>query len=767
MHLQELLKRYAAGERDFSGVDLSGADFDDFSGQKKLSEINLSNSNLSKVNFSNVRLKAANFSGANLKEAKFRYCELSRANFTNADMEKVKISYHDMKKANFTGANLTDANLQCSNLIEANFNKANLSNTKLVGADLSNADFRNAIINNTSFSEGYSSYRNTKLSYANLSNLDLSGISLESVDLSHANLIKTNLSNADFTGANLTYANLNKANLTKAYFGSSWVKRGIRITQFNFEYHYYQRYLGANLSNADLSSANLTEANLSDTNLSNTNLTDAQLDEVILTRALLQNTRIYDLNKINSKYRLVWQIFNDDFEKQDMQGVDLSEVNLNEADLSGIDLRNTSFVNSSLMKTNFKDSNLEKVDFNNSNLCYANLSETSLRQANLSEAYLENANLSKANLNKANMQKIYLFSTNLTEANLNQANLQNARIAANNLTNASLIDANLSFANLIGGTRLKGVSLATVNLTGTKLFHADLSEALDIPSFILSPSAPAQSENINLLKTLQTTSKDLTHMSEGDEPYQIFLWDIATKGEFTFERLLLSMGVLTPVNTEDFFTNISYQNLNDTKELAEAYNHLLSNIQSHINDIELYELTTESLQNSCSIMLYIILARIKSGDWLGISTIVDFGEQGNSSPIFCIQDNATEKSENIELVRKLNDITTEINALLPDSEATDSLVWEIGENREFVFHNLLMSTKHLTIDEYREDFFQQYRYDEHEEEYIQRQAVADLVKGNLINLRLYRLGATNLDFYLMGEAENGDWIGIRTEVTWT
>ncbi|MGB3650170.1 MAG: hypothetical protein WBA41_03050 [Rivularia sp. (in: cyanobacteria)] len=48
MHLQELLKRYAAGERDFSGIDLTGADFDGFSGQKKLSGINLSNSNLSK-----------------------------------------------------------------------------------------------------------------------------------------------------------------------------------------------------------------------------------------------------------------------------------------------------------------------------------------------------------------------------------------------------------------------------------------------------------------------------------------------------------------------------------------------------------------------------------------------------------------------------------------------------------------------------------------------------------------------------------------------
>ncbi|MGB6295222.1 MAG: nuclease A inhibitor family protein [Rivularia sp. (in: cyanobacteria)] len=38
---------------------------------------------------------------------------------------------------------------------------------------------------------------------------------------------------------------------------------------------------------------------------------------------------------------------------------------------------------------------------------------------------------------------------------------------------------------------------------------------------------------------------------------------------------------------------------------------------------------------------------------------------------------------------------------------------------------------------------------------------------SLKNLRLYRLGASRLEFYLMGEAENGDWIGIRTEVTWT
>ena len=765
MQLRELFNRYAAGERDFSGIDLRGVDFYRFS-EVNLSEINLSNSNLSRIEFSKVNLKRANLSAANLREAKFYSCQLEGVNFSNANMERAQLSSHNIKNINFSHANLSHANLRYCDLSNANLTHANLSNTDLLSTNLSNADFRNAILINTLLSYGYSSYKNTKLSYANLSSLDLSGISLENVELDYANLSKANLTNADLASANLSNANLKGANLTNTYFGSSWVKRGGSITRFRIDNPYFKYNLGANLSHADLSGANLSGTNLSDTNLSDTNLTDAQLDGIILTRAVLKNTQISEFNNINSKYRLVWQILNDNFEKQDMPGVDLSEVNLNEVDLSGIDLSNASLANSSLIRVKLNNANLQEADLSNTNLSYANLTQTQFKEANLNEANLERANLSEANLKQAKIQDALLLSTNLTNANLSEANLQEVDLSVANMTNTDMINANLSFANL-NKANLKGVSLATVNLTGAKLFHADLSQALDVPNFILSLSAPAQSENLNLLKTLQTTSKDLTHRSEADEPYQIFLWDIPTKGEFTFERLLLSMGVLKPVNTEDFFRNISNPNLNDTEQLAKAYNHLLLNIQSYINNVELYELRTESLTDSSSVMLYVMLARIKTGDWLGISTIVDLGEQGSSSPTFCIHDNATEKPQNAELVQILNNITTEINTLLPRSEATEGLVWEIGENREFVFQNLLMSTEHLTIDEYEEYFFQQDYEHEEDDEYIQRQRLANLVEENLKNLRLYRLGASRLDFYLMGEAENGDWIGIRTEVTWT
>ncbi|BAY42808.1 pentapeptide repeat protein [Scytonema sp. HK-05] len=76
MDANEVLRRYAAGERNFrqadwrgislakanlSGVDLSGA---------HLNNADLSNSDLSSANLNWAGLKGANFSGANLKGAK-------------------------------------------------------------------------------------------------------------------------------------------------------------------------------------------------------------------------------------------------------------------------------------------------------------------------------------------------------------------------------------------------------------------------------------------------------------------------------------------------------------------------------------------------------------------------------------------------------------------------------------------------------------------------------------------------------------------------
>lgn len=93
----ELLRRYALGERNFSNANLRCA---------LLSEQNLSQSNLS-----NVKLNFANLSGANL---------------SGADLTGV-----DLSDANLSGANLSDANLHRANLTRANLNEANLVGTNI------------------------------------------------------------------------------------------------------------------------------------------------------------------------------------------------------------------------------------------------------------------------------------------------------------------------------------------------------------------------------------------------------------------------------------------------------------------------------------------------------------------------------------------------------------------------------------------------------------------------------------------------------------
>jgi uncharacterized protein YjbI with pentapeptide repeats len=64
MDAEELLQRYAAGERDFSGVDLSG--------------VNLNIGKLDKYDPSRNNLSGINLSGANLTRADMRCVNLSR-----------------------------------------------------------------------------------------------------------------------------------------------------------------------------------------------------------------------------------------------------------------------------------------------------------------------------------------------------------------------------------------------------------------------------------------------------------------------------------------------------------------------------------------------------------------------------------------------------------------------------------------------------------------------------------------------------------------
>ena len=85
MTRDELLKRYANGDRDFRGANLY----------------------------------RANLSGANLTRANLTRANLTRANLTDANLTRANLTRANLTDANLTDANLTDANLTGANMTRA------------------------------------------------------------------------------------------------------------------------------------------------------------------------------------------------------------------------------------------------------------------------------------------------------------------------------------------------------------------------------------------------------------------------------------------------------------------------------------------------------------------------------------------------------------------------------------------------------------------------------------------------------------------------
>ncbi|MCS6782512.1 MAG: pentapeptide repeat-containing protein [Gloeomargarita sp. SKYBB_i_bin120] len=177
---QQLLARYAAGERDFSGIKLIGC--------------NLQGANLEGVNLSRADLMLADLSGCLLIGAK-----LVGANLIGAELVKT---------------NLQEATLTGANLIGANFSQANLSGSQLVGSNLSAANFCQSRLRGADLSEALAA--GTNFTSADLQDATLYAANLHGAVLNQANLERANLTGANLWQAKLAQTNLEGANLTGA-----------------------------------------------------------------------------------------------------------------------------------------------------------------------------------------------------------------------------------------------------------------------------------------------------------------------------------------------------------------------------------------------------------------------------------------------------------------------------------------------------------------------------------------------------------------------
>ncbi|MBR8833364.1 MAG: pentapeptide repeat-containing protein [Stigonema ocellatum SAG 48.90 = DSM 106950] len=206
---EEFLSRYKAGQRDFTGINISGVNL---SGQT-LTDLNLSRANLKKTNLSKSRLIRLNFCQANLNESNLSGADLALGvNLSEANLRKANLSGANMEQATLIRADLSNANLS-----KVRFLKANLEFANLNAANLQYSYYDENTIFPTNFDPAsagaYLIAPNATLKNANLAGAVLKNVSLFGANLQGANLSQAKLESVNLTGANLQGANLSQANL--------------------------------------------------------------------------------------------------------------------------------------------------------------------------------------------------------------------------------------------------------------------------------------------------------------------------------------------------------------------------------------------------------------------------------------------------------------------------------------------------------------------------------------------------------------------------
>ncbi len=264
---------------------------------------------------------------------------------------------------------------------------------------------------------------------------------LRGADISGANLVSVNFWKADLWGADLWGADLREADLSDANLWRADL-RGANLNSADLSGAYLWRadlrgtdLIGVNLIGANLSEAQLWGANLSKANLCEANLWKADLRGVDFSASMIDSH-----TRLDPKWKLVWQIVN-----QDVVGLDLGEADLREANLKKANLKKANLIEADLWGANLSEANLWGADLwgatlQEADLCRANLSEADLWRANLIGADLSAANLKNANLSEVNLSGTQVLGTDFEGAILSAACIENWEINSETDLNLVLCD---------------------------------------------------------------------------------------------------------------------------------------------------------------------------------------------------------------------------------------------------------------------------------------------------------------------------------------
>lgn len=139
----ELLSRYAAGERNFSAVNIKR----DPCIVQGIKTLYFRDVDLQGINLSGVDLRCSYFTRCNLSGAILSGAILNASSFYEANLERatavgIMLTNCTIKLSNFRYANLTGACLYRSSCVCVDFTRANMSNSNLTQCRVDGSDFR-------------------------------------------------------------------------------------------------------------------------------------------------------------------------------------------------------------------------------------------------------------------------------------------------------------------------------------------------------------------------------------------------------------------------------------------------------------------------------------------------------------------------------------------------------------------------------------------------------------------------------------------------
>lgn len=368
---------------DFSNCILRGVRFDraqfdniqlidsilDFSywQQSKIKKSKFTNAKLNEVDFTEAEFIETNLQSAKVKGIKGEKTKWIQIILKDAVLEGGRFTDATFKETVFDNAKITKIDMERADLRGCSMTDAIFSGTKLKGAKLQGADLRRAefirctlhgaeIDEDTNFGDRNSSkwfiiwqlvnevappdlqIRNVS---EDLSDADMSGVVLDGHDFSGCFMQGTNLNDAKLVGAILENTDLSSLTFSlQRNEDDDLVLQADDSEGFGLE---GLEERSTNLDGADLSEASLGGADFSGTSMKHVKLHGSKID---------------DETKFEPKWKLVWQIVNNQLDGSEIAYKDLSNANLANASLNGTDCTQTNFNGADLYSVSFRDAEL-------------------------------------------------------------------------------------------------------------------------------------------------------------------------------------------------------------------------------------------------------------------------------------------------------------------------------------------------------------------------------------------------------------------------